>query len=297
MIPGSASKSAELIGSAPPAAVPFARREAAIRDHGGHRAIDSRPAAGPGLAEIRAGEHFYLRWPAVRSCASLEDTLFGLAEPVHVLSDGAVRLETTYLSRVENAGWLDEYELRLAETVLAWLEKFPLATLGLPLLAAGLGKRSAWTVIANRLAQRRDLAVRLTIELRFQSESPDVSKIANFAAHCRDIGCRIAMSGFGDGDLAIAHIIAARPANVRIAPSFVARAGLSDDARDLLAHLVATIDGLTDRPAAIVDGVEDRRAAEIAHECGAHWMAGRYCGFALRGFAPVQALKGRMRFV
>ena len=250
---------------------------------------DSADAGGqPDLYEAARSGMLFMRWSAIRSSRADEVVVCGAAEPV-ILSDvGLTEPGLESLTRLEGAGLLRDVELAFVDTVMRWLERHRHVQLSVPLVAQGIVARGIWPALVRKVANRRDLCVRLTVDLRFRSGAPTLRELAELANSSRKLGLRLLLSGFGDGDLSLGHIMAAKPTGVRIAPVFAARAAQSQVQRDQLAHIVALIDGLAGGSAAIVDGVEDTAAARLARDCGARWITGRYCGAAVQGVAPVQ---------
>jgi len=230
----------------------------------------------------------FLRWPAIRSTKADEIVACGAAEPVILSAEGLTETGLEPLVQLATAGQLRDIESGFLDAAMRWLERHPHTMLSVPLIAKGIASRGIWPTLVRKLAGRRDLAVRLTIDLRFRSGAPSLRELAELANAARKLGIRVLLSGFGDGDLSLGHIMAAKPTGVRIAPVFIARAAQSLAQRDQLAHIIALIDGLAGGSAAIVDGVEDTAAARLARDCGARWIAGRYCGAAVQGVAPVQ---------
>ena len=229
------------------------------------------------LLELEREGKLFVQWPLVRSCGVREVGLYGLGVPAILTDTGLVRCDQDWRMNYVQRGLAPSFDIMIVRCAIEALEANHLLTLGTSVSLASLQALEDWQSIIERLAKQRDCAVRLTIEIDFDLGGATLPSIASLIQSLRGAGCRIAFSGWGGNQLAPGQLSAFLPDNVRILPAYAQRAQQDERYQTVLHHLVTLADRLIGKHASIVDGIENKAMADLAHSVGSGWMAGRYC--------------------
>jgi EAL domain-containing protein (putative c-di-GMP-specific phosphodiesterase class I) len=109
-----------------------------------------------------------------------------------------------------------------------------------------------------------------------EHEVADEGPLADAVARYRALGCGIALDDFGTGASGFGRLERLQPDVVKIARSLVRAAASEPWARDSLLAMVARIQ--SGGAAVVIEGVEDRRDAQVAFDTGAEYVQGYYFG-------------------
>ena len=119
-----------------------------------------------------------------------------------------------------------------------------------------------------------------------EHEVADEGPLADAVARYRALGCRIALDDFGTVASGFGRLERLQPDVVKIARSLVRTAASEPWARDALIDMVARIHSCG--AAVVIEGVEDRRDAQVAFDTGAEYVQGYYFGMPSAGNPDIE---------
>ena len=142
--------------------------------------------------------------------------------------------------------------------------------------ASSLRHNEFWRDVILLLEGRKSAASRLIIEVRDGPYQNDWSEAQAVISFLRSLGCRLSISGFGTGALALRHLVAMRPDFITVDRQFLADTGLLDPEGRALAHLVGLATSLGAEVA--IDGVDSEGVSAFAATLGAALQKGPWVG-------------------
>jgi EAL domain-containing protein (putative c-di-GMP-specific phosphodiesterase class I) len=178
----------------------------------------------------------------------------------------------SFIPALERLGIIRALDHAVTMAVIRELEKEPHAKLGCNVSASSLMLDSFWGGVVERLAERPDVAARLTIEITETAQLPDFDVAVNFVQRFKELGCQIALDDFGSGHTSIAFARAVKPNIIKIDGLFLHRARSSESDVLVFQNLIALCRTLA--PLVVVEQVENEADAQIAKEAGAHALQG-----------------------
>lgn len=179
-----------------------------------------------------------------------------------------------FIPALERLGLIRFYDVHIVRSTLDLLRRAANVSLGCNISALSAVDDAWWSPIAADLAEDRELASRLVIEITETAYPADTGDVVAFIAKMRSLGCRVALDDFGKGFHSVDFARSARPDLIKIDASFLPRDPQDLAGRQLLVQLIAL--GGVLAGTVIVEGVEDAGAYETAVTSGASWVQGYY---------------------
>lgn len=268
-----------------------ARRQARVRLSA---APNPHPATGPGTGldgaayrrdmvlagvlarDLRSGR----LQPVQRPVARLRDPADVLFHDMTLANPGQIGAgDTESYAALDRLGMAHRMDRALLSAALDALAADRRACLSVALSMRSLsldlhGCDAGWDDLLDPLRGNPDLGRRLIVEINDQAgaDAGSLLDVRLFVAELRALGVRIAIGGFGAGQLAIDQWLALSPDIVRLDRRFLHLASRSDADRARLRRMMVLARTLC--ATLIVDGVDHGEDRRIAWEERAEWIAG-----------------------
>lgn len=181
-----------------------------------------------------------------------------------------------FMPSLERLGLTRTFDRQMVRSVVNGLRLQPGAVMSVRISAQSATLDHWWASLLRVLSADADLARRLIVEIGATSALADLASASEFCAQLRARGCRIAISGFGVGEIRIQGLLACRPDILKLDASFARNARDDEAARDSLRDMLAMCGRLSAH--VVVDGIDGESELQIAMEAGARWMQGYYLG-------------------
>lgn len=183
-----------------------------------------------------------------------------------VLSPGLV------IPAPERLGSSRFYDVQIMRATLDLLRADSGVSLGCDISALSVVDDAGWSIVAAELAQDRELASRLVIDVAEAAIAVNAVSAVAFVATMHSFGCHVALDDFGKGGHPVDFGRNVRPDLIKIDVSFLPRDPEDLQGRQLLAGLVTLAGDLAE--VVIVERVENADAYNAAAHSGACWVRG-----------------------
>jgi EAL domain-containing protein (putative c-di-GMP-specific phosphodiesterase class I) len=216
--------------------------------------------------------------PVQRPVARLRDPAEHLCHGMTLCHPGQTGLgDAESYAALDRVGMAHRMDRRLFREALDALAADRQACLSVALSMRSLsldlhGRDAGWDDLFAPLRADPDLGRRLIVEIRDQAGAPPLRDVRPFVAELRALGVRIAIGGFGAGQVSIEQWLSLSPDIVRLDRRFLHLASRSDADRARLRRLMTLARSLCGT--LIVDGVDHGEDIRIALEERAEWIAG-----------------------
>jgi diguanylate cyclase (GGDEF)-like protein len=225
-----------------------------------------------------------------------------IGDRVPVFHEGLLRLEradgsfapaTDFIELCEQLGLIrliDDYTLG---RTLEMLEAAPEAKLSLNVSGETVGDAEWLSRLAAAVADRRDVASRLIVEITETALIRNLDEATRFVATIHDLGAQVAIDDFGAGFSSFKHLRSLDVDMVKIAGEFVQNLPGSPDDRAFVKALtqLAQTFGL----AIVAEWVQDEETAAILTDLGVGMIQGTLTGIAAAQLSPSPAVNAGRR--
>lgn len=230
-------------------------------------------------AAIEAGQLHLFMQPVV----ILPDSVSHDASPLYgeclsriFTGEGAVAYPDIFIPALERLGLTRYFDRHVVLRTIDLLRTQPELSLGCNVSPLSAVADEWWTQILATLASEPSLANRLVIELSQSALSGQGGQAMTFIKSMRQLGCRIAIDGFGVGYAAADFIRTSDVDIVKVDRRFVKYRTERADEIPILTHLVALAQSLA--PEIVIEGIEEQDDLACAARAGAKWAQGYFLG-------------------
>lgn len=221
-----------------------------------------------------------LMWRPVAGGEDARAIWYHEAEPCLIGTGGVALPASEFRPALERAGLTRLFDRHVLARTLDRLESSPGLRLGCTISAQSAMIDGWWHTPLARLAQQRDLAARLVVAISDLAECPPVHTMLAFVRHLRELGCTIALEGFGRTSDSFAQARALRPDIVKIEGAYLTSTLGGTNSRAVARLATAVELARSVAPAVVVQGVNNDREFEVAQSVGADWFKGDRLGSA-----------------
>jgi len=235
-------------------------------------------AVAAGFFALMAGERLMLTWQTVRNEQDSNLILYHecLLRGLGIDGDGDLRDDLRPV--LERLGFVHLLDRHIMSQVVNELEASSRAILGVRISAQSATLDNLWKEIETRLGMRRDIAVRLVIEIAPTASTRPPADIQHFVSRMRHLGCRIAFAGFGTDCMPVRRSMALAPDIIKVDGFFVRRAAEAKHGDAMLRHIVGLASAIARN--VVLEGVETPEQSRRALAAGAIWQQGAHLGRA-----------------
>jgi len=177
----------------------------------------------------------------------------------------------TFVPALERTGLVRRIDQWVMAAVIEALDANPAVRLGCNVSSLSAVVDLWWISILTRLAEKPDVASRLTIEITGTAPL-DLAAASYFAVTFQSLGCQIALDAARAGYSSIDALISLRPDIAKIDATYIDRARFMATGQDCLTHLIGLASSCASR--VVVEGIESDEDLLIAQRSGASWVQG-----------------------
>lgn len=210
----------------------------------------------------------------IHSVQNHDQIMYGESLARLIDSFGTMHLAGEFVPALDASGKCSILDHHVIEMVLDELDDDPLAVLACNISSETLSNADQWQIVIDSIVSRRHLASRLILEIT-ETRPLDCVVAANKSIQdVRNLGCRVAMNGFGGRHLSPIQLLDVNVDILKIDGSFAQRLRTPDRGGNSLEHIVGFAASIA--PTVVVEGIETAEQLAAVKSAGASHIQGYF---------------------